>query len=383
MELASFIQSHRENILAEWEREAEDRVAGHAITLAQLRDHLGELLDTVAEELCTPQVPTDRDVEGISRESVEAVAGKHGARRARQGVTVNEVVSEFPILRSCVVRLWVQSRSEMTQGDIESIIRFDEAIDRALKESVAEFMGQLDQARGTFLGILSHDLRDPLSTIIMGGKLVLEEDLDAATTRDIVGRMVATGERMHHLILDLLDATQTRFGGEMPIERRDADLGETVRSIAEEFSSTHPDRAVKLTVEGNPRGQWDDKRLGQAVGNLVGNALRYGKAKTPIDIAIAADEEVKIAVHNEGPAIPEDRLSSLFEPFRQAGPGQTAGRERGNVGLGLYIANEIVAAHDGRIDVESTPERGTTFTIRLPRKAGEDADSDERPAGKG
>jgi signal transduction histidine kinase len=378
MELASFITSHREAILAEWEKEARDRVTGHGISVAQLRDHLGELLDTVAKELLTPEVPTDRDVDGSSRESVEAVAEKHGARRAQQGMTIDEVLSEFPMLRSCVERLWIQSQPETTPAGFESIRRFDEAIDRALKESAGEFMDQLDQSRSTLIGILSHDLRDPLGTIITGGKLVLEEKLDATKTRDIVGRMVATGERLHHLVLDLLDATRTRFGGEMPIERREADLGETVRNIADEFTTAHPDRAVKLTVAGDPRGQWDDKRLGQAVGNLVGNALRYGKAETPIDIA--AGDEVRIAVHNEGPVIPKERLASLFEPFRRMSPEQTARRDREHVGLGLYIAKEIVAAHSGRIEVESSPERGTTFTIRLPRQADGTADAGEPTA---
>jgi signal transduction histidine kinase len=277
------------------------------------------------------------------------------------------MVSEFPILRSCVIRLWLRSSGE-TPADLEDVIRFDEALDRALTESVGEFMDRLNRSRDTFLGILSHDLRDPLATVITGGKLLLEEDLDAEETRDLVRRIVDTGERMHHLVADLLDAIRTQLGGQMPIQRRDADLAETIRRIVEEFATAHRGRSVKLSVSGDLRGQWDERRVGQAVANLVNNALRHGSPGTPVDISITGGPVVAIAIHNEGPPIPEEQRVSLFEPFRGAGDGASAANASRRPNLGLYIANAIVEGHHGRIDVDSTAERGTTFTIHLPRR---------------
>ena len=357
MDLPSFITTHRERILEAWERDARSRVpADRRASLGDLRDHLGELLGTVA-----------RDFSNVDDDRVEAVAEKHGASRAAQGLTVNEVVAEFPILRSSVARLWLESLTAATAADLQSLIHFDEALDRALTQSVAEFMGRLDQSRETFLGILGHDLRDPLATIIAGSKLLLEEELDRANTRDVVSRIAATGERMHVLVVDLLDFTRTQLGGRMPIARRDADLGETIRHVVGEFTTSNQDRIINLNVAGDLRGQWDDVRLSQAVANLLANAFRHGAKTSPIDVSVAADDEVSIAVHNEGPAIPESRRAHLFEPMagnRGEGP---AGRRPGHLGLGLYITKAIVAGHGGRIDVDSSAEGGTTFTIHLPR----------------
>lgn len=357
MDLSSFITTHREQILETWEEAARARVqADQHASLSDLRDHLGELLGTVA-----------RGLSDASGARVEAVAEKHGSTRAAQGLSVKEVVAEFPILRSCVTRLWLDSLETATATDLRALMRFDEALDRALTQSVAEFIGELDESRETFLGILGHDLRDPLATIIAGSKLLLEEDLDRTDARDIVSRIVATGERMHHLVVDFLDFTRTELGGRMPISRRDADLGRTIRHLVAEFTTSNPTRTINLRVGGDLRGEWDEERLGQAVANLLANALRHGAKDSPIDISVAGNDEVLIAVHNEGPSIPEARHARVFKPMggiRGEGP---AGRRPGHLGLGLYIANAIVAGHDGHIDIVSSPERGTTFTIHLPR----------------
>jgi signal transduction histidine kinase len=155
----------------------------------------------------------------------------------------------------------------------------------------------------------------------------------------------------------------------MPIQRRDADLGATIRNIANEFATARPDRKVNLSLSGDARGYWDDRRVGQAVANLVTNALRYSSDGTPVDISITAESEVAIAVHNEGPAIPRDRRPALFEPFRSAEDDGARRPDHRRPRLGLYIAKAIVEGHQGHIDVDSTAEGGTTFTIHLPRQA--------------
>ena len=369
MSLSSFITSHREAILAEWEDNARRRIIGD-LDIPQLRDHLGELLDTVAGELELREraqtAVTNPSAPSASIDQVDAAAEKHGARRAQQGMTVKQVVAEFPIMRSCVMRLWLRSLAGTGPADLESLIRFDEALDHALTQSVGEFMNRLDRARETFLGILSHDLRDPISTVITGGKLLLEPGIDEGTSRDVLLRIVATGERMRLLVADLLDAVRTQLGGPLPIQPHDADLADTMRHIAGEFATAHPNRELKLHVSGDLRGQWDDRRVGQAVANLVTNALQYGSPGTPIDVSITTDREVHIAVHNDGPPIPDQRRASLFELFAGAGD-HGAARDHKRLHLGLYIAKAIVDGHHGRLEVDSAADRGTTFTIHLPR----------------
>jgi signal transduction histidine kinase len=186
---------------------------------------------------------------------------------------------------------------------------------------------------------------------------------------DIVGRMVSTGERMHRLVVDLLEFTRARLIGRMPITRRDIDLAKTIRHVVDEFTTSHPDRTVNLRVSGNLRGLWDEERLSQAVGNLVANALKHGAANAPVDVSTAADHEVTIAVHNEGPPIPEEQRAGLFEPLGVVSQPEATEKDADRLRLGLYITKEIVAGHGGRIDLDSSADRGTTFTIHLPRKS--------------
>ena len=261
---------------------------------------------------------SSRSLEGHDRArwtNVEALATQHGAGRAREEFTVTQLVPEFPALRFSASHLWLGAREDLTTEDVADLVRFDEAIDFALTRSVDEFMERLNRSRETFLGVLGHDLRDPLSTMITGARLLHEPDIDEPTRRDVAGRIAATGERMQQLVADLLDFTQARLG-RMPIERREADLARVVRAVADEFASSHPDRPIRLDVSGDVSGRWDAQRVSQAVGNLLGNALHHGAAASPIDVSAKADEaEATIVVHNEGPAIPAEKQPHLFEPL--------------------------------------------------------------------
>jgi hypothetical protein len=372
MKLSSFLEAHHEEILEAWENNAFRPVPRPSgVSFAPLRDHLGQLLRAIARDLEAggpggegPQATQEL----AAWTNVKAVAEKHGSDREHQGIALKHMVPEFPALRMSVTRLWGQSLSAVTTRDLDDLIRFDEALDLALTLSVSEFMDQLNRSRENFLGILGHDLRDPLSTIVTAAKLMLEEEFDQSTTRDIAGRIVRTGERMHHLIVDLLDFARARVGGQMPIQPRETDLGRTVRNVADEFASSHPDQPVHINVSGDLNGSWDEKRMSQAIGNLLANAVHHGAKDKPIDVSTSANErEVAIAVHNEGPPIPKERYSRLFEPLNATGPRGAQGRGTSHLGLGLYIANAIVSGHRGRIDVDSSSERGTTFTIHLPR----------------
>src|SRR5262245_46957282 len=374
MKLSSFIETHLEEILQAWEKSASSRLqpTEEAESFAPLRDHLGELLDAIARDLDSGERADDaRNDQTRQREwpHVKAVAEKHGEGRAHQGINVKHMVREFPALRAWVTRLWLESLASVTTDDLADLIEFDAALDFALMHSVSTFVDQLNRARITFLSILGHDLRDPVFTIISAARLMLEEGFDPEKMRDVASRIVRTGERMHHLVVDLLDFTRSRVSGRMPIQRHESDLGHTIRTAADEFSTSHPDRPLNIDVSGDLHGSWDDRRMSQAIGNLLANAVHHGAEDKPIDISTWADEtEVAIAVHNEGPPIPKERRGQLFEPLNVVREREATGRNSGHLGLGLYIAKAIVSGHRGQIEVDSSSERGTTFTIHLPRE---------------
>jgi signal transduction histidine kinase len=172
---------------------------------------------------------------------------------------------------------------------------------------------------------------------------------------------------MLEMIETLLDFTASRFTGSLPIAPVATDLHDVCRGVVRELRAAAPDRSIELALEGDGRGTWDPARLAQVVSNLVSNALQHGARHSPVRVYVAGDDTAALlAVENEGPAIAPELMRVLFEPFCRGPSVPGASRARG-LGLGLYIARQLVHAHGGTIDVESTPERGTAFTVRLPR----------------
>ena len=181
----------------------------------------------------------------------------------------------------------------------------------------------------------------------------------------LAGRIVVNAERMTRLIADLLDLTRGRLGGGIPITPAPANLRAIVRAAIETIEATHPDRHIVTEARGNLEGLWDPDRLGQVIGNLVSNALDHGDATSPVRIDLAEEgNDIAIRVQNAGSPIACEDLPHIFEAFRRGQGGDSMG-----LGLGLYIANEIIRAHGGRVDVTSTAQEGTTFKIILPRQA--------------
>jgi len=372
--LASFITDHLEEILEEWEGVARARVTSDRVAqLSVIRDHLGELLRAVARDMEAAHKRGHAEAtpdQRAARSGVEAVGEKHGVGRAEQGFPLSQVVAEFPALRSCVTRLWLGSLSSVTPSDVDDLVRFDDALDAALTRSVSEFATWLDTSREKFLGILGHDLRNPLSAIIGAAHLILDSPKSNANeeVRSLTLRIVHSSERMHRMLVDLLDFARMRLGGTMPIDRRATDLEKPLRDVAEEFATSHPTRSLRVDIEGDLRGRWDEQRMSQAVANLLGNAANHGMPDTPVTLGARSDaQQVSISVHNEGPPIPAERREQIFEPLARGSERSHASGDRSSIGLGLYIAKAIVTGHGGRIDVDSSAQTGTTFTIHLPR----------------
>ena len=213
------------------------------------------------------------------------------------------------------------------------------------------------------IGIVSHDLRNPLNAIHLSVTQLLHSDALPAREQRITARISKAAERMRRMISELLDFTRGRLGGGIPIERVAGDLRLVLRQGVEELEAAWPERSVRLTVEpGRYEGMWDADRLVQVVSNLGSNALQYSPADTPVSFLLREGTEmVVLEVHNQGTPIPAEALPTLFDPFRRASSGGTG------LGLGLYIVEQVVTGHKGRIEVSSTAEAGTTFRVLLPR----------------
>lgn len=376
MRLSEFIVANREPILTEWEAFARTCApASGSMDIVALRDHANEMLTVIAADLRTPQGKHEQSEKSKGNapapDGNKTAAEKHGADRAESGFTTDQMVSEYRALRASVIRLWTKAQGKITPADLEDLTRFNEAIDQSLAESIARYTQDLDQSKEMFLAILGHDLRNPLGAISMSAIFMLETQELKEPHLTLMSRIVKSAARMNHLVGDLLDFTRSRLGGGIPIVRADMSMGKVVHDVVDELRAAHPDRAIQVDARGALQGTWDCARITQVLTNLIGNALEHGSGRTSVAIDVHGDEnDITIAIHNRGAPIPADRLNGIFNPMKR---GETRGRgtgggPSGNLGLGLYIADQIVKAHQGSIDVESSEGHGTTFTIRLPRR---------------
>ena len=220
--------------------------------------------------------------------------------------------------------------------------------------AVAEF-------RELFIGVLGHDLRNPLSTIAMAAGLVLRHGHLDERDKSAIERIVRGGERMSRMIHQLLDLTRARLGGGFPLEPKPTDLRDVCRTIVDEFAAP-----ILMDVQGDVTGTWDPDRLVELLSNIAGNAVEHAAPGTALLLrAHAEGADVVVEISNQGNPIPPDVLPSIFEPFRRAKQHEKS--PNGNLGLGLYIAKQIVLSHGGTIDAHSA-DGTTTFAMRLPRR---------------
>jgi PAS domain S-box-containing protein len=234
---------------------------------------------------------------------------------------------------------------------------------------IREELRARSESEQQLIGIVSHDLRNPLNTIGLAASLLLQKRAEGDPEAKILKRMVRSMERAGRLIRDFLDLAQSRSGRTIPIHPRTTNLRELVEQVVSESRLADPDRAVEVSHLGEDTGRWDTDRLAQVLGNLVDNAFQHGARGGPVAIVSQVDtHHATIEIHNTGPAIAPETLACLFEPFQRGRSSRSSAPGGRSVGLGLYIARQVVAAHGGTIGVTSTSAAGTRFRVRLPRE---------------
>lgn len=369
MRLAEFIKTNCDSILTEWATFAATCApASDIMNVTALRDHAADMLIAIAEDLDTSQTANEQEQKSMGRSpdaSDMTAAHEHGAGRAESGFTMEQMVSEYRALRASVIRLWTSEQGHLGESDIQDLIRFNEAIDQSLAESVVRYAREVDKSREMFVAILGHDLRSPLGAIVTSAAFMLELDELGEPYRTLLARIASSGTRMDRMVGDLLDLTRSRLGGGIQIERASMDLHMAMLEAVSEVQAGPGRARLDVRASGDLRGDWDTDRLGQVFTNLIGNAVDHGTPDTPITIELNGDDDdvVTIGIHNQGPHIPAALTARIFDPMKRRV------NSSAHLGLGLYIAERIVAAHDGSLTVRSSADEGTTFTVRLPRAA--------------
>jgi len=369
--LSKFIQDHMEEILSDWESFAQTLLpAGKTLNKAALRDDAENLLRAIALDIETAQSPAQQALKSKGgRRSLEAeTSHRHAHDRYAIGFDLDQLLAEYRAVRASVIRLWTQKIGQADYSALEEITRFNEAIDEAMTDSVTRYSAIVERAKALFLAVLGHDLRTPLSAVLAAANTLLLAEGEDNRTVKTAALILRSSARMSQMVSDLIDFTRTRLGGALPLDRRPLDLGVASQEAIEEIQAVYPEHTVRFARSGDLRGSWDEGRMKQALTNLIENAAQHVTSRTPITVSVSGEgEQVVLTVHNHGAPIPEPDRARIFEPLVRVAETSSPVISP-HMGLGLYVVRQIVQAHGGTIDLESTESAGTAFTLRLPRQ---------------
>lgn len=371
MRLAYFIVRDMQAILAQWEAFAGTHFpAATAMTPPELRDHAQQILEAVVKDLSASQTPEAGSAKSMGRaprliDAAETAAQTHGFLRAQSGFDIKQMASEYRALRASVLRLWADA-CQPEPPHLDDMIRFNEAIDQALCESIAFFSDKVDESRNLLLGMLGHDMRTPLQSIQLTASYL--GDLNAGEkVSEAASRLINSGARMKALLDELVEFNRARLGLGIHVSPSHVDVADLFADELQELRAAHPGRELALDVSGDLKGSWDGPRLQRLLGNLVVNAVKYGSKDAPVSVVVSGDrDELRFEVRNSGPMLKQSTLRQLFAPLQRGPHGEHKYDPDAGLGLGLYIAREITKAHGGEIEAHSEGTQ-TVFAVRLPR----------------
>ncbi|MGZ9108273.1 MAG: ATP-binding protein [Micavibrio sp.] len=374
MELSTFIRKNEDRIIAEWEAFARSVPIAEQMNREALRDHVVALLRFIADDLETFQTEWQQSEKSKGRgldaaENTDSAGESHAEQRFIGGFDTVEMISEFRALRASVIKLWDIDTTK-TEANFKSLIRFNEAVDQIMTESVVRYTEKINDARSLFLGTLMHDLRNPLNAVSQSAELLLSiGHLDNKQTQ-LVSQIKTSTERVARLVSELIDEVRIRLGKGLPISPAPMNIEETAHQAVREIRAAYPNCTISLVTTGVLEGVWDSVRISQVLSNLIGNAIQHGDPEQTIYLqAKGMPDGVELSVQNKGDPIPPDVLPKIFDPLTR-GKGKDRDEFKTNsLGLGLFITKGIIESHGGSISVVSNATDGTTFTAWLPRVA--------------
>jgi signal transduction histidine kinase len=351
MSLPHFIHESLDDILGEWQREC--GISATEQTARRL--HFGKVLRAVADEM-----------KRVRAAETRAVAALHGDGTAEAPHShAGQLVGDYASLRASVVRQWRNKHPSPSPEDLDDLVHFNEAMDRSLAELTATFSPSLSQPHALFLGVLNHELRTSVASMLMSAQVLTHRSAPGSPEARAAQRILRSCEQLRQTLDALSDFTKVKLGAQLDIDRVSDDMGVLCRQALDAHARIDPERKVRLTSDGDLSGHWDQARIREAIQGLVANAARFASRGSPVTVAVDghAADEVTITVHGDGTPIDVETLRTIFDPVVRV---ESENATYAGLGLGLFIVRKIVDAHGGQVKVDAGPG-GTTFTVVLPR----------------
>lgn len=367
MLLADFIIYNLDNIMKDFDNFVSECIyTTPALSHGEIRDHMRDVLISISKDIDSLQSSDEQEKKskGQKASSTENTnAHIHGRTRVEQGLSLVDLNAEYRWLRANILKSWLKNKKNVTRRDFDDMLRFNEAIDEMLSESVNRFNEIIEEARTTFLGILGHDIRNPLGAIGgMADILINSGDLDEQKYT-LIHQIKKSALHIGAITDNLLELTRIQMGSTLTINKQRCDLNHICDDAVKETQNAYTNADIKLNIETDLKCDLDPMRMQQVMVNLLRNAIQHGEIEQPISVkGTISEKEIVLTVHNYGLPIPSHRIKRIFERYSLPDTNEPSR----NLGLGLYIVQQIITAHNGTINVTSSKEKGTLFTISLP-----------------
>ena len=353
--VSMFLRSHLAEIQDTWIRTVTDRLpALHVLDRSAMIDHLPEFLVGLAA-----WIEGDEDA---GRAGFDALVQGHALQRLGHGIQLEVLTHEYHLLRRTIQNALLAL--PCTDEVRRLMIKVDEGLDFAAAQAVHRYTARRDEVRDRFVSILGHDLRNPLSSVMLAAAGIAAMPCTAPKHASSASIIQRSAERMQRMIADVMDFAQAHLGEGIPAVPAPCDMTALAMEAAHELKLAHPDRDIAVDSSGNTHGAYDKDRVVQVLSNLIGNAIQHGT--DPIRVLVRERDDrlaVLTRVTNRGRPIDAERLTQLFQPFS---PALAPGQRRTGLGLGLYIVQQIAIAH-GALCVVRSDETETSFEIEWPR----------------
>jgi signal transduction histidine kinase len=286
--LGDFILKNMDAILQDWEDHAQSLSPAAVLSRTALRDHAQKILKAIAADIARPQSSQAQEEKskGLIPENspgLEIAGEQHALARVLDQFELPQLVSEFRALRGSVLRRWADTTQKLSGDDhIEELTRFNESVDEALASSVHAFSNKVDEARTVILGVLAHDLRNPLSAALISASFIIEHSNESEKCIQSAARLQRSIKRCDQLTSDLLDYARVKLAHGIPIHLRRSNMRDLCSAAIDEMEAAHPGRFITQSYSGDINGTWDPERIAQLLANLLINALKHGSADTPV-----------------------------------------------------------------------------------------------------
>ena len=365
MSLRRFLHESLDDILSEWEKEGGLPAAGQI----GRRLHFGQVLRAVADEMNRMSASA-----ATAAAAAAAAIAEDAPRRGDGGggepshSHAGQLVDDYGSLRASVVRQWRQKHPSPSAADLDELVHFNEAMDRSLAELSATFSPSQSQPNALFLGVLNHELRTLVASILMSGQVLTHRSAPGSPEGKAAQRILRSCEQLRQTLDALSDFTKVRLGSQLEIDRVEGDMGVLCRQALDEYARTDRERRVRLSSDGDLHGDWDAARIREAVQGLIANAARFASRGSPVTIVADghATDDVTVTVHGDGTPIDLDTLRTIFDPVARV---ESENATYAGLGLGLFIVRTVIDAHGGQVSIDASEAHGTTFTVVVPRRA--------------